>query len=222
MNDLNIESINFEISNPCNENCLRCYRCALNKMPGFLTPGDVGFVLDEIKSFSSENMLVLLTGGEFFLNKQWRDIIKEIVARNLRFSIYTNGTLMTADDADYIASFIGKGLKEVQFSLYGLDPAAHDAVTKRPGSCEKTKNAIMMLKKRGVPIFISVCAMQANKNDFLNVLRWCDKKSIPCSPHPMIFGPSDYSDSNADQRLTKEDLEKVFEESMKNNGKLAY
>ena len=222
MSEYFMDTINFEISSACNEKCLHCYRLHKNKVADFLTCDDVAAVLEQIQPISTKDQLVLLTGGEFFLNKEWRQIVQTVIAHKRRFAIYTNGTLMTDDDADFIQSVAEKGLREVQFSLYGMDEAVHDKITGLKGSCKKTKEAILKLKERKVPVFVSCCAMQENKNDFYNVMRWCDKNDIGSAAHLMIFGPSDYSDSNNAQRLSKEDLEAFFKISMENNGELSY
>ena len=217
-----IDTIDFEISNACNEKCVHCYRLHKNRNSDFLTSNDVDSVLRQIQSISTKDQLCLLTGGEFFLNKEWQKIVQTVVEHKKRFAIYTNGTLLTDNDADFLATFVGKGLKEVQFSLYGMDDNIHDKITGLRGSCKKTKEAITKLKEKGVPVFVSICAMQENKDDFYNVMRWCDKNNIPSAAHLMIFGTSNYTDSNKIHRLSKEDLADFFKISMENNGELSY
>lgn len=73
------------------------------------------------------------TGGEALLNPEWRGIVSAADGMGLRTSLFTNGTLIKEEDADFLAGV--KNLKEVQLSLYALDEAAHDAVTGLQGSC---------------------------------------------------------------------------------------
>lgn len=217
-----LKTLDFEVSNPCNEKCIHCYRHCFNKEKGFMTCKDIEYVLKETEDFIEEKHIVVLTGGEFFLNPEWKQIVKTVSDYNRRFCIYTNGTLISKDDVDYLAQFVDKGLKEIQLSLYGIDEQIHDSVTGLKGSCEKTKNALMMLKERNIPLFVSCCAMQQNKDEFYKVMKWCDDNDIRSSVHLMIFGPSDYSDSNKSIRLTEEDFENFFNITMENNGELSY
>ena len=53
-------------------------------------------------------------------------------------------------------------------------------------------------------------------------MRWADKEKIPSCVDLFIFGASDYSEKNLSQRLNFDDLERFYEETMQNNGELAY
>lgn len=211
-------NINLEISNPCNEHCVHCYRHCLNSKKGFLTAAQVQSVLAQAKELGAKNVTV--TGGESLLNPEWREICKVTENLNLRLSLFSNGSLMTESDADFIASL--KNLKEVQFSFYSLEDKVHDKITGLKGSCERTKNSIKMLHERKVPIFISCPAMQENKTTFPDVMRKMDAENIGSCVDLMIFGSSDYKGENLSHQLTEKDLEDFFPTAMENNGALSY
>lgn len=211
-------NIDLEISNPCNEHCVHCYRHCLNSKKGFLTAAQVQSVLEQAKKLGAKNVTV--TGGESLLNPEWREICKITENLNLRLSLFSNGSLMTESDVDFIASL--KNLKEVQFSLYSLEDKVHDKITGLKGSCERTKNSIRMLHERKVPIFISCPAMRENKKSFPDVMRKMDSENIPSCVGLMIFGSSDYKVENLRHQLTKKDLEDFFLTAMENDGALSY
>ena len=217
-----LKSLELEISNPCNERCVHCYRLCECTKHGFLSARDAENIFAQVKEFADERLSVVITGGEALLNKDWRAILLCAVQYSKQVSLFTNGSLMTRDDASFIATLVGRGLQQVQFSLYALDPAVHDSITKLPGSCEKTMNSILMLKDAHVPVFVSCPAMQANKNVLADVMAWADKNGIPSCCDLMIFGASDYSGSNLSERLTPSDLESFYHVTMKNNGALSY
>lgn len=213
-----MNNLELEISNPCNEHCVHCYRHCFNATKGFLSVKQAKNALEQAKSLGAKN--VTITGGEALLNPDWKEIVKTADESGFRISFFTNGSLMKETDADFLSTV--KNLKEVQFSLYSLEENDHDSVTNLKGSCEKTKKAIEMLRKRNVPIFLSVPAMQNNKNSFTDVLRWADSENINSCSDCWIFGTSDYKKSNLSQRFSDSDLENYFEESMKDNGALSY
>lgn len=217
-----LESLELEISNPCNEHCVHCYRLCDKTKKGFLSAKDVENILDQVSSFRSEILNTTITGGESLLNNEWREILNVIQRKKCRFSLFTNGSLLTQDDADFLTQFIDKGLKEVQLSLYALEPEIHDSITGLKGSCEKTKKAIEMLHARNIPVFVSCPAMQQNKNVLPNVMRWADKNGIGSCADLMIFGSSDYSGKNLSQRLSFEDLDSFFDKTMEDDGALSY
>lgn len=211
-------NLELEISNPCNEHCVHCYRHCLNSRKEFLSAKDAESVLNQAKKLGAKNVTV--TGGESLLNPEWREICKITESLGFRLSLFTNGSLMTESDADFISGLTN--LREVQFSLYSLDEATHDKITGLKGSCAKTKNAVRMMQERKVPIFISCPAMQENKNSFPDVMRKMDAENIPSCVVLMIFGSSDYKGENLSHQLTEKDLEDFFPIAMENNGALSY
>lgn len=210
--------IELEISNPCNERCVHCYRTCERTRRGFLTERQARSVLEQAKELGAVSATV--TGGEALLNPEWRGIVGAADELGLRVSLFTNGTLLKADDADFIAGV--KNLKDVQLSLYALDEAIHDEITGLKGSCAATKNAISLLRGRGVPMFVSCPAMKENKSAVLDVMRWCDENGVPSCADIFIFDGSDYSGKNLAHRLSRAELEEFFAETMKDGGRLSY
>ena len=217
-----LTSLSFEISNPCNERCVHCYRVCDFTRQGFLSIEDVQLVFKQIENIRSDKLQATITGGEALLNRDWKEILSFIQNERCSFSLFSNGTLLSDADADFIESLVGKGLKEVQLSIYALDPVIHDNVTNLKGACIKTLQSLQKLRMRNVPVSISCPAMQVNKNNLADLMRWADKEKIPSCVDLFIFEASDYSKKNISQRLNFDDLERFYEETMLNNGELAY
>ena len=213
-----MDQIEFEISNPCNEKCVHCYRHCLNTQKGFLSVEQAKNALEQAKKLGAKS--VTITGGEALLNPNWKEIIRIADNLNYRINLFTNGTLLTEEDADFLLTI--KNLKEVQFSLYALDENIHDSITGLKGSCVKTKNAIQILHSKNIPIFVSCPAMKQNKIAVTEVMKWCDYQNINSCADIFIFGSSDYTGENLDNRLSREDLTDFFEITMNNNGELSY
>lgn len=213
-----MDQIELEISNPCNEKCIHCYRHCLNTQKGFLSVEQAKSALEQAKKLGAKS--VTITGGEALLNPNWKEIIRIADNLNYRINFFTNGTLLTEEDADFLLTI--KNLKEVQFSLYALDENIHDSITGLKGSCVKTKNAIQILHSKNIPIFVSCPAMKQNKIAVTEVMKWCDYQNINSCADIFIFGSSDYTGENLDNRLSREDLTDFFEITMNNNGELSY
>lgn len=218
MKDFNLKTIELEISNPCNEKCVHCYRSDKNASKGFLSLGDAEKILREAKELGAENCTI--TGGEPLLNPDWHEIIKCADDLNYRTSLFTNATLLNETDIDFLATI--KNLHEVQISLYAMDAPTHDAVTKAQGSFAKTFYAIKLLRRRDIPLFISCPAMQTNNHTVADVMRWADSENIASCVGLFIFGSSDGSCGNLRERWTESDIESFFDITMKDGGALAY
>ena len=218
-----LKNLDLEISNPCNEHCVHCYRTCESTKRGFLSIDDVRKIFDEIEPIRDEQINVLLTGGEALLNKNWRKIFIYAIERNSRVSLFTNGTLMNDDDIRFLASFKDNRLfREVQISLYSLQPEIHDAITGLNGSCLKSMEAIEKLKDAEVKVFVSCPVMKLNQKSVPDLMRYMDKKDIGSCAVLFIFPNSDYKSGNVTQRLSRDDLELFYKETAKNNFELGY
>lgn len=218
-----LKNLDLEISNPCNEHCVHCYRTCKQTKRGFLSIKDVQKIFNDIKLVREEKINVLLTGGEPLLNKDWKKILIYSMELKAKVSLFTNGALLTEDDVHFLANFNGSTFfKEVQISLYSLNPKIHDAITGLNGSCEKSLDAIKMLKEAGVRIFVSCPVVKINKSSIPNVMRYMDNNDIASGADLFIFPNSDYKAKNIAQRLSTDDLEKFYVETTKNNFELGY
>ena len=106
---LQMSQIELEISNPCNEKCVHCYRHCLNTHKGFLSVEQAKSALEQAKNLGTKS--VTITGGEALLNPNWKEIIKIADELEFRVSLLTNGTLLKEEDADFLLTV--KNLKEV-------------------------------------------------------------------------------------------------------------
>jgi SynChlorMet cassette radical SAM/SPASM protein ScmE len=103
------KSMDLEITTRCN---LRCEYCS-----HFASAGDVGLDLPKeewLRFFEELNrcavMEVQLSGGEPFIRKDIKELIEGIVQNRMRFSILSNGTLISEEIAALLAStFRGEG-----------------------------------------------------------------------------------------------------------------
>ena len=219
---LYLKNLELEISNPCNERCVHCYRTGDETRTGFLSADEVEDILIQTAEFIDSGCHITVTGGEGFLNPQWKDILQVISASGKRFSLFTNGTLLDEEVALFLSSLKNKGLKEVQLSLYALEEEVHDAVTGLKDSCVKTKRALSLLRRYEIPVFISCPVMQINKNSFHHLAAWADANRIPSCCDLMIFDNADYTQKNRSQRLSFKDLEAIFPITMDPQFNLSY
>ncbi len=117
-------SVDINITNRCN---LRCSYCS-----HFTGAGDVGTDLptEEWLAFFEELnqcgvMRITLSGGEVFIREDFKELVDGIVQNNMRFSILSNGTLITRELAMFLQA-TGR-CESVQVSIDGPSPESHDA-----------------------------------------------------------------------------------------------
>ena len=160
-------SVDLSITNRCN---LRCTYCS-----HFSGAGDVGQDLSKeewLQFFEELNrcavMNVTLQGGEPFCRKDLPELIEGIVRNRMRFNILSNGTLITDEMANFLAS-TGR-CDGVQVSIDGSVPMPHDAC-RGEGNFLKAMQGIKCLLNNNVPVSVRVTIHKKNVNDLHNIAK---------------------------------------------------
>ena len=155
------KSMDLEITTRCN---LRCEYCS-----HFASAGDVGLDLPKeewLRFFEELNrcavMEVQLSGGEPFIRRDIKELIEGIVQNRMRFSILSNGTLISEEIAALLAST--RRCNHVQVSIDGAAPATHDSF-RGEGSFLKAIAGIRNLLKFKVTVTVRVTIHRQNVRD---------------------------------------------------------
>jgi MoaA/NifB/PqqE/SkfB family radical SAM enzyme len=144
----------LELVGRCNERCLHCYAESAPEVTEELSREHAEKILREARALGFE--WVQFTGGDPLLCSFLVELVE--LAKELGFSgreIYTNGLALTEARADALAK-LGACFA---FSFYSANPARHDAITRVPGSQQRTLQAIERAIKRG-------CDVRAGVVDF--------------------------------------------------------
>ena len=140
------KSFDLDITTRCN---LRCVYCS-----HFDSAGDVDEDLptEEWLSFFEELgraavLDVTLSGGEATIRDDFQELVNGIVRNRMRFSLLSNGTLIT----DELAAFLVKTgrCNSVQVSIDGPSSEIHDK-TRGKGSFEAAIEGLKCLKRHGI------------------------------------------------------------------------
>ena len=161
------KSLDLDVTNKCN---LRCKYCG-----HFTGAGDVDQDLskDEWLEFFEELnrcavLNVCISGGEPFLRKDLKNLIKGIVRNRMRFNILSNGTLITDDLAAFLA--VTGRCDSVQLSIDGSTAETHDAFC-GDGVFQKAVEGLQCLQKHRIPVTVRVTIHRHNVEDLENIAR---------------------------------------------------
>ena len=151
-------SVDLNITTRCNLRCSYCYH--------FGSAGEVESDLptEEWVRFIEELgraavMDVCLGGGEPFLREDIAQIIAAVVSHRMRFSILSNGTLITDAMASLLADTGRCNL--VQVSLDGASPGTHDAC-RGEGNFQRAVRGLLNLRKHAIPVTVRVTIHRYN------------------------------------------------------------
>jgi SynChlorMet cassette radical SAM/SPASM protein ScmE len=111
-------------------------------------------------------MSVTLQGGEPFFRRDLKALIKGIIDNKMRFSVLSNGTLITEDMASFLAS-TGR-CDGVQVSIDGSKAETHDTCRGK-GNFSKAVDGIKCLQGYGLPAQVRVTVHRYNVSDLEDI-----------------------------------------------------
>ena len=141
----------IEITHRCNNNCVQCY----NNLPlndketrrKELSYEEHCRIIDEISALGC--LWLLFTGGEIFARKDFLDIYTYAKQKGMLITLFTNGTLITPEIADYLVQYRPF---VIEITLYGNTQETYERVTRISGSFDRCMQGIELLRQRELPL----------------------------------------------------------------------
>lgn len=136
----------------CNNGCRVCPAAPAG--PAGKTPPDEAALLDRLSKLARAGAdAVRFGGGEPTLHPALPVALRRAAALGLRATLCTNARLLAYPS--YLARLAGAAPARVATTLHGADAAAHDAVTRSPGSFEQTLRGIRAARRAGWPVTVA-------------------------------------------------------------------
>jgi radical SAM protein with 4Fe4S-binding SPASM domain len=196
-------SVHVDLTMRCNERCVHCYRVIEDRAE--LTTGEVKTLLADLARAGT--LYLTFSGGEIFLRPDLFELIAE--AKRLRFDVRlkSNALLITDARARRLREL---GVRQVDVSIYSVDAAVHDAVTKTPGSLERSLAAIVRLRAAGVGVKVNCPLMRATVGGYRDVRALAERLGVACGIDPMITARNDGDPSTVRLRIGRADFQGVL------------
>jgi len=157
-----IDSVILELTKKCNLNCIHCIEGGSKKSEE-LTTKEIFNLIDELHFLKVYR--IVLTGGEPLVRDDLGEIIKKCTEKNIRATIFTNGTLITQKLLNQI-----KDLNVLlRFSIEGSDAVTHDMI-RGQGNFDKTISAIKLCNEMGISIGIAATITTNNFDQYFKIL----------------------------------------------------
>jgi len=161
--------LQLEISKECNLKCVGCYRgdnTSTVDLKGErnLTLSKLQEIIDMIPTVKT---VTFLGDGEPLMNKNLSSILRYLVSRKINSWLTTNGTLITQEMVD---EWEECRVTEVHISLDSMHKDMYEKM--RVGaSFEKVMEAVKVVGRSKVPLFINFLAYQETINDLPDIIR---------------------------------------------------
>jgi radical SAM protein with 4Fe4S-binding SPASM domain len=159
---------------------------------------------------------ITFTGGEALLIKDLPVLFERARSNDLVISLLSNLTLLTDEIIDLLKA---ENVEMVQTSLYSMDAAVHDSITRRDGSHRQTLAGLEELSLAGIPISIGCPVMRQNRDSFVEVVKYGNANGIPVSCDVAIMAKEDGDTSNLTHRVGASDLEGIIGAVVQNSDK---
>ena len=196
----------IEVTRRCNLRCAHCY----NNLPlgdqealrNELTYEEHCRIIDEITQAGC--LWLLYTGGEIFVRKDILDIYTYAKKKGLLITLFTNGTLITPEIADYLVEWRPFS---IEITLYGRTKKTYERITGIPGSYNRCMRGIRLLMERGLPLQLKTMALTFNKHEIWDMKRFVEGHlGLEFKFDAMINCRIDCSQSPLAVRITPEEV----------------
>jgi radical SAM protein with 4Fe4S-binding SPASM domain len=199
----------IEVTHRCNNKCVHCYNnLPLNHKEARrkeLTYEEHCRILDEIAELGC--LWLLFTGGEIFARKDFLDIYTYAKQKGLLVTLFTNGTLITSEIADYLMQWRPFN---IEITLYGGTRKTYEQVTGVPGSFDRCMRGIRLLVERKLPLKLKTVAIASNKHELWDMKRFVeDELGLEFKFDALINPRCDCSQGPLDVRLSPEEVVKL-------------
>ncbi len=196
----------LDLTYQCNLKCIHCYSVNKNQQKE-LTGTEIENVFDQLAEL--ESFYLSVSGGEAMLRSDFFQITRYARKKNFALRIFTNGTLISEEQAQKIADL---NPLFIEISLYGMSEKVHDSITQTPGSFHRTIKSIHLMKKLNLNVHIKTIVMKQNVHQLIAIQQFADSIGVLFRPDTIINPQIDNNKLPLEYRISDDDLLQYFEE----------
>lgn len=162
----------FELTYRCSEMCIHCYNPGATRNStevshridyDELSIEEYKRIIDDM--YDNGLVKVCLSGGDPFSKEFVWELLDYLYLKGIAVDVFTNGQRIINEVkrlADYYPRLVG-------VSIYSGIAEDHDAITRIPGSWEKSMRVVRELHELSVPMNLKCCVMQPNLHSYYMV-----------------------------------------------------
>jgi radical SAM protein with 4Fe4S-binding SPASM domain len=126
-------------------------------------------VLDQIADAGC--LWLQITGGEPFLRPDFLDIYTYAKQKGFLITLFTNGTMITPEIADYLAEWPPFS---IEITLYGHTQETYERVTRIPGSHARCRRGVELILERNLPLKLKTVAITTNVHELWDMKAYAE------------------------------------------------
>ncbi len=197
----------LEVTMRCNLRCQHCYipvERRARHTKGELSLPEIQRILDEITDAGC--FWLLLTGGDPFMRPDFLEIYAYARRKGLILTLFTNGTLLTREAADYLAEW--RPLS-IEITLYGSTQETYEKITGIPGSFMRCMRGIELLLERKIPLSLKTVVMTLNRHELEQMKAFAANLGVRFRFDPIINPALDSTLRPTRLRLSPEEIVEI-------------
>lgn len=159
-----IRSYDLKVGYTCDHDCLHCVikdskRDIINSNKSVdLTTDECLSLIDQASERGVDS--ITLTGGEPTLRRDFPVLVGRCLSHSMLITLQTNGGHLSS--ADVVKAIRGTDAITYVIALHGATAKVHDAITRTPGSFEKTIEGIRRVRDLGKPVILKTVISRVN------------------------------------------------------------
>ncbi len=189
----------IELTHKCNFRCVHCYESNHNRRDE-LSSSEWRLVIDRLKSAGVIDLNI--SGGEFLLRGDHRELAAYARERGFRVVLLTNGSLVTREIAMFWRDVVKPVAVEV--SIYGATSATHEAVTGTRKGLSQVEAGLIALAEAELPVKLKVIALSLNLEEVEAMVGLAKRYGFECEVSGRITHRDDGSWEPLRYRIPKE------------------
>lgn len=178
----------FELTPRCNMDCRMCYiRMSQEELEkkGTLKTAEEWIALAKTCT-ENGTLFLLLTGGEPFMRRDFKEIYIALHKMGLILSINTNGTLITKDVVAWLKAYPPS---KINVTLYGSSNETYERLCRLPGGYDAACRGIRLLQEAGICVNINSSFTPENMEDMEGIFAFTKAHKLPVSSACYMFPP---------------------------------
>ncbi len=178
----------FELTSRCSLDCKMCYihRREFDR-EALAGEKSTEWWLSLAKTATERGMLMLLlTGGEPLIRKDFDEIYTECRKMGLLVSVNSNGTLI---DDEKLRLFAKYPPRRLNITLYGASRKTYGELCGNAEAYDKVIYAITQAKELGIPIKLNLTLTPQNKGDIFKIRSFAQEIGVPIQFVSYMFPP---------------------------------
>ena len=178
----------FELSPLCNMDCKMCYiKMSKEKQESIARLRTKEEWIELAQNAKEKGMLfLLLTGGEPFLVKDFKELYIELHKMGFCISINSNGTMIDEDVIEWLKHYPPM---RINMTLYGASNETYERLCNNPKGFTQVTKAISLLKENNIQVKLNCSVTPYNKDDLKQMMDFAQEHDLVIQATSYMFPP---------------------------------